>query len=113
MRVAIFGANGPTGRLLTRQALDAGHHVVAATRRPESFPMVHEHLEVAAADIHDPGTVSTTVDGCDAVLSTLGVPFTRKPAKVDPELWSAIQLENTRQQEHIELIASENYTSPA
>src|SRR3982074_3589429 len=34
-------------------------------------------------------------------------------AKVDPELWSAIHLENNRQQEHIELIASENYTSPA
>src|SRR3978361_2172485 len=34
-------------------------------------------------------------------------------AKVDPELWSAIQLENVRQEEHIELIASENYTSPA
>ncbi len=34
-------------------------------------------------------------------------------AHVDPELWSAIQLENERQQEHIELIASENYTSPA
>ncbi|MBC7572762.1 MAG: serine hydroxymethyltransferase [Herminiimonas sp.] len=34
-------------------------------------------------------------------------------AEVDPELWSAIQLENTRQQDHIELIASENYTSPA
>jgi glycine hydroxymethyltransferase len=34
-------------------------------------------------------------------------------ARVDPELWSAIQLENKRQQEHIELIASENYTSPA
>jgi glycine hydroxymethyltransferase len=34
-------------------------------------------------------------------------------AKVDPELWSAIQLETTRQEEHIELIASENYTSPA
>jgi glycine hydroxymethyltransferase len=34
-------------------------------------------------------------------------------ANVDPELWSAIQKENQRQQEHIELIASENYTSPA
>ncbi|MGH8814696.1 MAG: serine hydroxymethyltransferase, partial [Advenella sp.] len=33
--------------------------------------------------------------------------------KVDPELWSAIQQENTRQEQHIELIASENYTSPA
>src|SRR6202162_5535739 len=34
-------------------------------------------------------------------------------AKTDPELWSAIQRENNRQQEHIELIASENYPSPA
>jgi glycine hydroxymethyltransferase len=34
-------------------------------------------------------------------------------AKVDPELWAAIQSENKRQEDHIELIASENYTSPA
>jgi glycine hydroxymethyltransferase len=34
-------------------------------------------------------------------------------ANVDPELFSAIQKENQRQQDHIELIASENYTSPA
>ena len=33
--------------------------------------------------------------------------------QVDSELWSAIQLENQRQQDHIELIASENYASPA
>ena len=32
---------------------------------------------------------------------------------VDPELWAAIQKENVRQEQHIELIASENYTSPA
>lgn len=34
-------------------------------------------------------------------------------ALTDPELWSAIQKENKRQEDHIELIASENYTSPA
>ena len=34
-------------------------------------------------------------------------------ALVDPALWSAVQAENRRQEEHIELIASENYTSPA
>jgi glycine hydroxymethyltransferase len=34
-------------------------------------------------------------------------------ATVDPDLWAAIQAENRRQEEHIELIASENYTSPA
>jgi glycine hydroxymethyltransferase len=34
-------------------------------------------------------------------------------ASVDPEIWAAIQSENQRQEDHIELIASENYTSPA
>ena len=34
-------------------------------------------------------------------------------AKTDPVLWDAIQAENKRQEDHIELIASENYTSPA
>jgi glycine hydroxymethyltransferase len=34
-------------------------------------------------------------------------------ALVDPEVWASVQAENRRQEEHIELIASENYTSPA
>ncbi len=34
-------------------------------------------------------------------------------AKFDPELWGAMQAETRRQEDHIELIASENYTSPA
>ncbi|MGE5027300.1 MAG: serine hydroxymethyltransferase [Betaproteobacteria bacterium] len=34
-------------------------------------------------------------------------------AKFDPELWQAMQAETRRQEDHIELIASENYTSPA
>src|SRR5687767_3866591 len=33
--------------------------------------------------------------------------------KSDPELWAAIEAENARQEAHIELIASENYASPA
>ncbi len=34
-------------------------------------------------------------------------------AQTDPELWDAIQNENRRQHNHLELIASENYASPA
>jgi glycine hydroxymethyltransferase len=34
-------------------------------------------------------------------------------AQADPELWAAIEHENQRQEDHVELIASENYTSPA
>jgi glycine hydroxymethyltransferase len=33
--------------------------------------------------------------------------------QADPQIWAAIQAENQRQEDHIELIASENYCSPA
>ncbi|MBE0505521.1 MAG: serine hydroxymethyltransferase [Marinospirillum sp.] len=41
--------------------------------------------------------------------------FSRKSklAEFDADLWSAMQAEVQRQEDHIELIASENYTSPA
>jgi glycine hydroxymethyltransferase len=37
----------------------------------------------------------------------------RSLAQADPELWAAIAAENRRQEEHVELIASENYASEA
>ena len=40
--------------------------------------------------------------------------FPNEPlAKIDPELWAAVRSEIVRQEDHIELIASENYASPA
>ena len=33
--------------------------------------------------------------------------------KSDPEIWNCIDRETRRQEEHLELIASENYASPA
>jgi len=34
-------------------------------------------------------------------------------ARIDPAIWAAIQHENQRQEDHLELIASENYASPS
>src|SRR3954453_7329597 len=53
-----------------------------------------------------------------AAFSDEGAPvmFDRSPstvAAVDPEIWASIIAENARQEQHIELIASENYASPA
>ena len=39
--------------------------------------------------------------------------FAQGVSAVDPEIFAAIEKENRRQEDHIELIASENYTSPA
>ena len=77
MKLAVFGANGPTGRLLTQLALDEDHDVVAFTRRPDAFPIEHRCLEVAGGDVLDPARVASAIDGTEAVLSTLGVPFAK------------------------------------
>ncbi len=79
MRIAVFGANGPTGRLLTGQALAAGHQVTAVTRQPDSFPLRHDRLEVVGADVLDSAAVDAAVAQRDAVLSTLGVPARKAP----------------------------------
>jgi nucleoside-diphosphate-sugar epimerase len=82
MRIAILGANGPTGRLLTGRALAAGHRVVAITRRPAEFPLRNSRLDVVGGDVLDQGAVDSVVEGTDAVLSTLGAPFGKEAVEV-------------------------------
>ncbi len=78
MRLTVFGANGPTGRLLVQQALALGHTVRAVTRRPEAFPAFGPGLEVVEADVFDAAAVNWAVAGSDAVISSLGVPYSRQ-----------------------------------
>ncbi|MCU1612847.1 MAG: NAD-dependent epimerase [Frankiales bacterium] len=82
MRIVIFGANGPTGRLLTATSIAAGHETVAVTRRPDAFPLQDERLRVVGGDVLDPEAVDRVVAGADAVLSALGVPFGKTPVEV-------------------------------
>lgn len=81
MRVAIFGAGGPTGRHLVRLTLAAGHEAVAVTRRPDAFA-ASPGLRVFAGDVLDQDAVHNAVRGTDAVLSALGVPFGKAPVRV-------------------------------
>ena len=82
MKLVIFGANGPTGRQATEQAIADDHSVTAVTRHPEEFPLSHPRLQVVGADVLDPAAVERAVAGQEAVISTLGVPYSRKPINV-------------------------------
>ena len=79
MKIVVFGSNGRTGHLVTQQALAEGHAVTAVTRHPETFPLRHDRLQVRRGDVFDLSAVDQAVAGQEAVLSTLGVPFSRKP----------------------------------
>jgi putative NADH-flavin reductase len=79
MKLVIFGANGQTGQLLTKQALGEGHTVRAVTRHPETFPLRQEQLQVMRGDVFDLASVEQAVCGQDAVLSILSVPYSNQP----------------------------------
>lgn len=86
MDLAVFGANGPTGRQVVRQALTAGHHVTAVTRKPDEYPLTSPHLDVVAADVTDPDGVGRVLSsGQQAVISTFGVPYSRDEITVYSE----------------------------
>jgi putative NADH-flavin reductase len=71
MQIAIFGANGATGRLLTSIALKSGHSVIALVRKPQSFPYL-KSVHVIEGSAFDPVAVAATVADADVVFTALG-----------------------------------------
>ncbi|MDR6320414.1 NAD(P)-dependent oxidoreductase [Actinoplanes couchii] len=71
--MAVLGATGATGRLMVSAALDRGLAVTALARDPARVPD-RPGLTVVAADVGDPASVARAVDGCDVLVSGLGVP---------------------------------------
>jgi putative NADH-flavin reductase len=71
MKVAIFGASGATGRLLTERCLAAGHQVTALLRKPCAFPYL-DRVTAIEGDAFTPAAVQDTVRGAEVVLSALG-----------------------------------------
>lgn len=112
MKIVIFGANGQTGRLLTKQALAAGHDVAAATRHPAEFPITHDRLTVVEADVHDAPAVDRAVAAADVVLSALGVPFTRKQVTVYSDGVGNIVVAMTRHGVKRLVVVSSSATEP-
>lgn len=79
LSLTIFGANGGTGAAAVKQALAAGHRVTAVTRHPEQFAQRHDRLTVFKGDATVIADVVESITGADAVLSALGVPYSRVP----------------------------------
>ncbi len=77
MKIAIFGASGATGQLLTQRCLAAGHSVTALLRKPESFAL-RDRVRVVRGSAFDSTIVRETVAGSDVVLSALGARTLRK-----------------------------------
>jgi putative NADH-flavin reductase len=85
MKVVVFGATGGTGRRIIEQGLEAGHRVTAVARRPSAIEVRHERLEVVEGDVLRPETLEKPVADADAVLSALGIGYSRAATTVYSE----------------------------
>ncbi len=73
MKIVLLGANGRTGRLVMRQALDGGHSVTGLVRSDESLQDYrHDRLDIRIGDVSDPSFLEEVLPGHDAVISTVG-----------------------------------------
>jgi nucleoside-diphosphate-sugar epimerase len=83
MKIFIAGSTGTTGKKLTAQLLERGHHVVTVVRSTSSLPdeiRNHSNLALTRAsllDLSDP-QLQDLVKDCDAVASCLGHNLTLK-----------------------------------
>jgi putative NADH-flavin reductase len=82
MQIAVVGAAGKSGGLVTAAALSRGHEVVAIARRPEAVTSRHDRLTIKAADVLDQISFAGVFDGVDAVISTLGIGTSKEPTEV-------------------------------
>jgi len=76
-RIAIFGASGATGQLLTKRSLTAGYQVTALVRNPDGFPF-SDRVGVIQGNAFDPEAIGKTLEGADVVLSALGARSLRR-----------------------------------
>jgi putative NADH-flavin reductase len=72
MKLALFGATGPTGKHLIAQAFTAGNQVVAYARNPSKISTSHDRLVIVQGELSDSSAIERTIDGADAVISVLG-----------------------------------------
>jgi putative NADH-flavin reductase len=85
MKIVVFGATGPTGRLVLKQGLEMGLQLRAVARNPADLQITHPALEVVQGDVYAGATVARAIAGQDAVISVYGVNYSFKPITVYSE----------------------------
>ncbi len=84
MKLVIFGSTGGTGLPVVRQALDAGHEVVAFLRTPSKMPYNDTSLTLVEGDaMHMADVERAITPDTDAVISVLA-PTKNSPSDMLP-----------------------------
>ena len=71
-KIAVLGGGGRTGFYLVNQLLDQGFQLKLLLRNPGHFKIQNTNIEIVKGDALDGDVVERVLEGCDAVISTVG-----------------------------------------
>jgi len=72
MRIALFGATGPTGRFVIEEALRRGHSLSVYTRDARKLQAFDGQIDIVVGNLQDKSAIAKCLHGSDAVISALG-----------------------------------------
>lgn len=72
-KIAVIGGTGKSGTYLIKQLIKEGTCFKALVRNTKKFTIQSPFIEVIEGDVTNYPSVRTLVDGCQAVISTLGL----------------------------------------
>lgn len=72
-KIAVIGGTGKSGKYLVKQLLAKGFQIKLLLRNPEKSPAKNPLIETIEGNINYYTTVYNLLEGCQAVISTLGL----------------------------------------
>lgn len=72
-KIAVIGGTGKSGKYLVHQLLNQGFNLKLLVRNPDRFQIQSPLIEVIHGNVNHYETVLQLLEGCQAVLSTLGL----------------------------------------
>ena len=73
IKIAVIGGTGKSGKYLVKQLIKQGFQLKILLRNPDNFQIKNALVEVVKGDVINYSSVSTLIEGCQAVISTLGL----------------------------------------
>lgn len=73
IKIAVIGGTGKSGQYLVRELINQGFTFKLLVRNPKNFQSDYPNVEVFIGDASDYDSIAKLVEGCHAIISTLGL----------------------------------------
>jgi putative NADH-flavin reductase len=74
MKITILGSTGFVGQVLIHKAVAEGYQIKTLARNPGKLEDIKDKIEIIQGSVFEPSAIEATIEGVEAVISTIGPP---------------------------------------